>query len=296
MESFIYYTDFINSVSKMNLELDNNNVQNIENGGASIKRTRNVTPVKYPLPFPYTDFEQHHIVILRAYAKLSYSGSKELKYDDFSKDFLGFNSQYVSGNNKFLENIGLLESTKKQGYYKPTKDAIDLANDFEYEKFDNAKIIIRKHVENTWFHNSARAFLEMKKQVSKEELIKHLGYDCKADLKRHKGGLDTLIAYLAFAGLIDVDPETNEIKIVDGIIEDKISSLKNDDSNEFNNSLEVITQPKNEVIASKKEIFPSNNVNVNISIDVTITPEMSDIDIKNRIESIFEALKHKDFN
>ena len=279
----------------MNSELDNTIVKNIENGGASKKRTRNVTPVKYPLPFPYTAFEQHHIVILRAYAKLSYSGSKELKYDDFSKDFLGFNSQYVSGNNKFLENIGFLESTKKQGYYKPTKDAIDLANDFEYEKFDNAKKIIKKHVENTWFHNSAKAFLEMRKQVSKEELIKQLGYESKADLKKHKGGLDTLVSYLAFAGLIDLDSATNEIKIVDGITEDKISFLDNDESNLPLNSVEVIAQPKNEIIAPQKEIFPSNNVNVNISIDVSITPEMSEIDIKNRIELIFEALKQKDF-
>ncbi len=290
MEILIYYTESINSVSKMNSELDNTIVKNIENGGASKKRTRNVTPVKYPLPFPYTAFEQHHIVILRAYAKLSYSGSKELKYDDFSKDFLGFNSQYVSGNNKFLEDIGLLESTKKQGYYKPTKDAIDLANDFEYEKFDNAKKIIKKHVENTWFHNSARAFLEMKKQVSKEELIKHLGYESKADLNRHKRGLDTLISYLAFAGLIEVDAETNEIKIKGGIVEE--SSSDNDESNIHLNTVEVIEQPKNEIITSKNEIFPSNNVNVNISIDVTITPEMSDMDIKNRIESILESLKH----
>ena len=45
----------------MNSESDNTTNQYIENEVAPKKRTRNVTPVKYPLPLPYTNFEQHHI-------------------------------------------------------------------------------------------------------------------------------------------------------------------------------------------------------------------------------------------
>jgi hypothetical protein len=41
----------------------------------------------------------------------------------------------------------------------------------------------------------------------------------------------------------------------------------------------------------KENISVTNGINVNVSINVAITPEMSEEDISNKIKAIFEGLK-----
>jgi hypothetical protein len=181
----------------------------------SDKRTRNVVPTDFPLPDPRADFEPHHIKIIQAYATLSQRGSKELKYSDFTKNILGFNSQYVSGNNKFLESIGLLESGNKSGYYLPTKDLIEFSNYHKFSKHEPAKDILKKHLLETWIYETAENLLSTNGNVPIEVLIEELAWKSKADLNKHKRSLKTIISYLSYSELINVDGESGNVSLSD---------------------------------------------------------------------------------
>lgn len=272
-------------------------VENLEiNYDESKKRTRNVVPTEFPLPHIGGDFEPHHIRIFHAYSQLSPKGLKELKYSDFTRNLLDFNPQYVSGNNRFLESIGLIELGSRQGYYKSTQDLIEISNNIRYNKIEQAKAIIRNHLNDSWFYESAKNLLLMNGKVTINKLIEELAWKSKADLNKHQKGIKTLISYLSYAELINVDNESDEVYLNESLVQEKISISPEDKKEEISDNIEKeVIQPETDSITTKKVFLSSSKgTNVNISINVTITPEMSEDDIKNKIEAIFKALKNNE--
>lgn len=276
------------------------NPDNSTEGIESSKRTRVVTQTKYPLPDSRAYFDPHHLKIISAYASLSLNGSKELKYSDFSQTSLGFNSQLVSGNNKFLENIGLIIPTGG-GKYKPTQDSINFYNSNRWNKIEAAKEILKKRMMETWFWGETRALLELKKICTKEELIQHLGHVAEANPEKHKRSLRTLIDYLLYASLINLTEETGEIKLSDDNEQIELSIAKQPaNSDQPTTFAQPITKEaveeeliKKEIVQEKiikPEISFKNHVNVNISIELKISPETSKDDMKEKIEALVEVL------
>lgn len=280
--------------------VEDTNPDNSTEGIESSKRTRVVTQTKYPLPDSRTDFDPHHLKIISAYASLSLNGTKELKYSDFSQASLGFNSQYVSGNNKYLENIGLIIPTGG-GKYKPTQDCIDFNNSIRWKKIEDAKKSLKKRITETWFWEETRALLDLKKICTKEELIQHLGHVAEADPEKHKRSLRTLIDYLLYVSLVNLTEETGEIKLSDDNGQTELSIAKQPATSDQPTTIaQPITKEAVEEKLIKKEtvqeelIKPEvpfkNQVNVNISIELKISPETSKDDIKEKIEALVEAL------
>lgn len=264
------------------------------------KRTRVVTQMKYPLPDSRTDFDPHHLKIISAYASLSMNGSKELKYTDFSLTSLGFNNQFVSGNNKYLENIGLITPCGG-GNYKPTQDCIDYNNSNKWNKLEDAKKTLKKLIIETWFWRETQALLELNKICTKEELIQQLGHIAEAEPEKHKRSLRTLIDYLLYVSLINLTEETGEIRLSDNNGRIDISFAKQPITSEQSTlTAQPITKEAGEEelikieIPQEKikrpEISLKNQVNVNVSIEVKISPETSKDDIKGKIEALIEAL------
>lgn len=267
--------------------------ENSENEPQSEKRTRNVVPTKFPLPDPRAEFEQHHIQIIHAYTNLSQRGSKELKYSDFTKNVLGFNPQYVSGNNKFLESIGLLKSGNKSGYYIPTESMIEFSNNLRYKKHEQAKEILRKHLLETWFYETTKNLLSMNGNVSIGMLIDELAWKSNADIDKHKKAIKAIISYLSYSELINMDVENEHVSLNGSNNNNlKENDFVHDDGNETITHVKKETIQQENVITPKKEnISVTNGINVNVSINVAITPEMSEEDISNKIKAIFEGLK-----
>ena len=280
--------------------VNDTNPDNSTEGIESSKRTRVVTQTKYPVPDSRTDFDPHHLKIISAYASLSLNGTKELKYSDFSQASLGFNSQYVSGNNKYLENLGLIIPSGG-GKYKPTQDCINFYNSNRWNKIEAAKEILKKRIIETWFWGETRALLELKNTCTKEELIQHLGHIAEADPEKHKRSLRTIIDYLLYVSLINLTEETGEIKLSDDYGQTELSIAKQAATSDQPTTIEQpITKEAFEEKLIKKEtvqqelIKPEvpfkNQVNVNISIELKISPETSKDDIKGKIEALVEAL------
>jgi len=270
------------------------NPDNSTEGIESSKRTRVVTQTKYPLPDGRTDFDPHHLKIISAYASLSLNGIKELKYSDFSQASLGFNSQYVSGNNKYLENIGLIIPSGG-GKYKPTQECIDFNNSISWEKIEDAKEILKKRIEETWFWAETRALLELKKICTREELIQHIGHVAEANPEKHKRSLRTLIDYLVYVSLINLTEETGEIKLINynGQTEPPIAEQPTTIAQPITKEAVEEKCLEKEIVQEKiikPEISYKNQVNVNISIELKISPETSKDDIKDKIQALVEAL------
>lgn len=270
------------------------NPDNSTEGIESSKKTRVVTQTKYPLPDGRTDFDPHHLKIISAYASLSLNGIKELKYSDFSQASLGFNSQYVSGNNKYLENIGLIIPSGG-GKYKPTQECIDFNNSISWEKIEDAKEILKKRIEETWFWAETRALLELKKICTREELIQHIGHVAEANPKKHKRSLRTLIDYLVYVSLINLTEETGEIKLINynGQTEPPIAEQPTTIAQPITKEAVEEKCLEKEIVQEKiikPEISYKNQVNVNISIELKISPETSKDDIKDKIQALVEAL------
>lgn len=270
------------------------NPDNSTEGIESSKRTRVVTQTKYPLPDGRTDFDPHHLKIISAYASLSLNGIKELKYSDFSQASLGFNSQYVSGNNKYLENIGLIIPSGG-GKYKPTQECIDFNNSISWEKIEDAKEILKKRIEETWFWAETRALLELKKICTREELIQHIGHVAEANPEKHKRSLRTLIDYLVYVSLINLTEETGEIKSINynGQTEPPIAEQPTTIAQPITKEAVEEKCLEKEIVQEKiikPEISYKNQVNVNISIELKISPETSKDDIKDKIQALVEAL------
>lgn len=253
-------------------------------GVESSKRTRVITQTKYPLPDSRTDFNPHHLKIISSYASSSPNGSKELKYSDFSEIILGFNPQYVSGINKFLENIGLISSCGG-GKYKPTQDCIDFYNSYKWDKIDDAKKILKKRLMETWFWTETKTLIELNKTVAREGLIQHLGHIVGADPDKHKSSLGTLVEYLLYASLIKLNEETGEIKLSDGN-----GTMEPPITEEIIEEKSIRGKIAGEKII-KPEILPKNQINVDISIEFIISPDMNVEDIKTKVEALIEALR-----
>ena len=264
------------------------------------KRTRVITQTKYPLPDGRTDFDPHHLKIISAYVSLSLNGTKELKYTDFSQASLGFNSSYVSGNNKYLDNLGLIISSGN-GKYKPTQECIDFNNSINWKNFDKAKSTLKKLMVGTWFWEETRALLEIKNICTREELIQHIGHVAEANPKKHSKSLRTLIDYLLYVSLINLNEETGEIKLSDDNGQPEQSIAKQPVTNDQTTTIvQPITKEAVEENSIKKEIVqekiivpeipPKSQVNVNISIELKISPETSKDDLKEKMEALVEVL------
>lgn len=254
------------------------------------KRSRTVTSTHHPLPDTRTSFDTHHIAILKAYVTLSPSGNRELKYSDFSKTLLGFNPQYVSGNNKFLESIGILMPGERGGRYKPSQATIDFCNNLNWKKDDDAKSLLRKLLRDTWFWKSTKNLLNMREKVSYEDLISELGHEARADPTKHRGSLVVLTDYLNYTGLIKKDDKGNitliekekEIKLPKGEIEKK----------EVRGVVEEkVGEKEAEALAQAKERIPIGTImNVNINIGVEIASDMTEEEIKKKIKALFKTI------
>lgn len=236
-----------------------------------IKRIRRVTKVKHPLPDVRSKFEQHFDII-KAYVVASNEGKIPVSWKDF-KTLIDFNVQYVSGNNKFLENLGLIiRAEKNKGKYLPTNTAVELYNALKWKKEAKAKSILYKVLVSSWFFASTKQLLELKGSATERELLEKLGYDVEADPEKHINALKVLIEYMTFAALINCDNDTFTL-------------------------LETPSEEEELLEAKDKESPPLKPKEVKyppMLIGIMITPGMGEEDIRKAVRIILEEVRRID--
>lgn len=164
------------------------------------KAKRAITKLKHPLPSYDTSFEKH-FEIIKAYVVASNEGSKPVGWKDL-EGIVSIDPSKVSANNKFFCDLGLIKEAEKQrGKYFPTKNAIDFAKIKDWDE-DEAKSILRELILKSWFWESTRQLLEVRKKVSEKELLGKLGIDSRADPEKHLPSLKVIVEYLKYVELI----------------------------------------------------------------------------------------------
>jgi len=164
------------------------------------KAKRVITKLKHPLPSYRISFEKH-FEIVEAYIKASKNGSKPVSWKDL-EEHININPSYVSANNKFLRDLGLINEAEKQpGKYYPTEKAIEFSKVRGWDE-DKAKSILRELIIKCWFWESTKRLLKERKKVSEGELLSRLGIDSGADPKKHLPSLKVLLDYLKYVELI----------------------------------------------------------------------------------------------
>jgi len=207
----------------------------ISDTNRTIKKKRIVTSTLHPLPHRSSSIEQH-LKIIKAYVIATNEGKKPVMYKDFIDFGLGFHYTYVSSNNKFLEEIGLIESTNTHGKYIPSKQALDYQRFTKWDQDEKALAILKELVKNSWFWKSAKQILLMQEDGIEEiEILNKLGVDSKADREKHMGSLKLLLDYLEYVELITRDEKTNKIKMSLELSPPESSSTLIESENQINN-------------------------------------------------------------
>ena len=167
--------------------------------GRKIKKT--VTKLKHPLPSYRLSFEKH-FEIIKAYVTASKEGNEPVSWTCF-EGLVSFSPTYVSANNKFLEDLGLIKEAENQpGKYIPTEPAINFSKTIEWDE-EQAKNILRGLILKSWFWEATDQLLKVRNKVSKDDLIKKLGVDAGADRERHYPSLNVIVEYLKYVGLVE---------------------------------------------------------------------------------------------
>lgn len=185
----------------------NGNIENTEKNIEIIedkqRKPRVVISKLHSLPHPNAKFDQQ-LKMIKVYVIASNKGQKPVKTTDLT-NMIDFSIGYVSGSNKFLEEIGLLER-RGLGLYVPTQTAIDFYNSIEWRDDNKAKDILRNLIEKSWIWETTKQHLLINNGKSSiEDLIRRLGSDCQADMKLHRLCFNSIIEYLTYVNLVRED-------------------------------------------------------------------------------------------
>jgi hypothetical protein len=223
---------------------------------------------------------------IKAYSIASNQGKKPLKYTDF-EGYVSFSIQYVSGLNKFLEYLGLIQRIKgKPGYYTPTSDLLEYQKHKNWNDEEGARNIMKDVLKDTWFFESAKNTIQMKGKATQEDLIQRFGLDSGAS-EQHEPALKLLVSYLVDMGLIceendeytlttDIDIPTQHEEVINKLDE---------------------TPPQHEEIPKHKSIQQKQKISGNllslpISININIPADANE----NQIDTIFRKIKEHFMN
>jgi len=216
-----------------NIVVTENNNEIIED---KQRKTRVVIPKLHSLPHPNAKFDQQ-LKMIKVYVIATNKGQKPVKTTDLA-NMIDFSIGYISGTNKFLEEIGLLER-RGLGLYVPTQTAIDFYNSLEWRDETKAKEILRNLIEKSWIWETTNQHLSINNgKSSLNDLIRRLGMDCQADQKIHRLCFNSIIDYLKYVNLIKEDIDGN-------LIVNDTKSISN-----------IIQKPENQV--EKKENYIDN--------------------------------------
>ena len=243
------------------------------------RKKRTVTRLKHPLPDVRISFDSHFDIIA-AYVVASDNGKKEVEYKELAP-YLKIALQTVGGCNKFFQHLGLLTPSEKGKSYTPTKLAIDLHNARKWKNDQVIKSTLRQILKHSWFWIHTKQYLDVNGSVNREDLIRQLGLECRADPQKHKLALSKLIEYIQNADLI---------KENSGRFELNSESFQNSE-----NGIDMSSPAKKPTLQDnyskpKDSTTTFHTGSVNVSLGLLINPETSEEQIRKTIRTVIDEL------
>jgi len=154
---------------------------------------------EYVLPYQGPRMSKQ-VEILRAYYILSKQRKDPIGYKEVA-DLTKISEISISGNNKFFVYCGFLEEVDRK--YIPSEQLIEFINRLEWKKEAEAKVILRQMLARTWFFKSLLELMQLKREMSKDEIINDLG--AKAGVRRSRSNmwrLNRLFEWIDYAGIL----------------------------------------------------------------------------------------------
>lgn len=169
-----------------------------EQGG----KPRIVSKLEHALPGKGITKIEKLLDILKAYVVTSSNGSKAISYKDFN-GVTDFNPYVISGTNKFLKEIGLIEPEKGQpGFFRPSKTLIEFQKQKGWGQEEEAKKILRDSLKTAWFVEAAEMVLCMNNPALESALLVKLGIESGAERGKHDGPIKSVLDLMTYAGTI----------------------------------------------------------------------------------------------
>jgi hypothetical protein len=258
----------------MNEEKNNEHQKNIENA-----TTRTRVTLEKVLPDNRVKKLKDHLETIKAYSVASSQGKNSLRYSDF-KGLVSFHEQKVSGLNKFLEYLGLIDAVKgKKGYYIPTKNLIEYQKLKEWKDEEGAQKVLRSILSDTWFYESVKNLLQMKGKATKMDLTQRLGVESGATTQ-YQSSLKILVDYLVEANLIIEDNGEYCLADYEETPNGNKPPLEDDKSPKFEGGVMKKDGGRKSVI-SKYAYSAPISININIPADAS----------EQQIDTIFKKIK-----
>ena len=278
--------------------ISNDSSENFE----QTKRSRDVTKLKYSLP--NGKLEPNHRKILIMSFALQTNGHKSFKYDDFSENALGFSNTSLSSTFKFFVDIGLMESLGK-AHYKLTEEGHSIAKKLKYNQMEDAKSELKDLVIKSWFYKVINTHFSINDSAPLDELVNDLAFQSNAEIQKHKNKLKVLIDYLEFIDIVRITDDeiivlnngSSETEKPEVIVEPTETTPEENvvlTETESNNEIPAIKVVDKDVTTNFIVDKPSSsaNINVDISINLEITPEMTSEDIKSKLDAIISSFQN----
>lgn len=278
----------------------------IKKGKKGIKRGPTKI-LKYPIPVSKTSFESH-VKVLRALNIGSNKGKNFVSYTDIAP-YAGVTETTVSKILKFFNEIGFTE-TGERGKYKPKSEIIEFLNELEWDQSEATKVF-GNILMNTWFGQSVIQFFKMKKEISKDELVRSFGKCAQADTS-NQAELNVLLKFLEYGGIIGIVENTanysllideNQIDQIERshevqIQEESEKSVIKDSRKKKDDSHPHIEKREEKIYAKTKQpsisgqnaqVFTSGTLTIHLNIPID---ENTDIDkIAEKILRLKESIK-----
>lgn len=246
------------------------------------RRKRIVTELKYPLPDKHISFDSY-FGIISAYVVASSNGKKEVGYKEL-EPYIKVNSNVVSGCTKFFHHLGLIEPGQKSSRYKSTSLAEELHNAIKWDNPELKKSTLAKILENTWFWNQTKQYLEVNKTSTRDQLIQKLGLGCGADPVKHKRAIEKLIDFMQTADLIQEKDEKFELST-------KISQPLENQSIEKYQEPSIENKPKDDTVKLENKTMGFSIGKINLSFGLLINPETSEEQIRKTVRTVVDELE-----
>lgn len=244
-------------------------------------KKRIITELKHPLPDKRISFDSQ-LDIVSAYVVASNKGKNEVGYKELAP-YIKIDPVLVSGCNKFFQHLGLIEPGQKFSKYNSTPLAEELHNAKQWDNEELKKSVLSKILQNAWFWNQTRQYLEVNKTATKDQLTQKLGIGCGADPQKHTPSLNKLIEYLQIADLIKENNGKFELNT-------KLSSDKEYQVIEQEQKENLPQKIKVDSNVSKTNITNSNNNSISISLGLMINPETTEEQIRKAVRTVVDEL------
>lgn len=248
--------------------------------------------LKFPLPSKDISFDKNFEMI-SAYVVGSSYGKNPVGYKELAP-YVSFNAVAISGSNKFLEHIGIIQNYENSQRYIPTKLAIDIHNATQWKNDVEKKSLLRKALHNSWFWTHARQLLEIQKSMKKYTMIEKLGQICMANPKVHARPLSIIVEYLKYSELLIDD--NDELTINPSVIDKEEHHVSrtadpqkiDEKSTDLLDRSKVTLEERNDNVI---KLIHKGSTPEKINFNIMINPGMSEEEIRKTVRIVLDELK-----